>query len=183
MKKLPFALMACLLMCLLGSCLSDSSNDIDTDWRDANIAWWQTQLTNTSYYTRVEAPWDSATGVLMHWFNDTTLTKDNLKPLYTSMVDVKYHVSLYNGEPLDSSYLRTSPADSVYRTRLSSGVITGWPVAISKMHIGDSCQVIIPFSMGYGVSDYMTIKAYSMLVYNIKLVGIPAYETKDANYR
>ena len=108
--------------------------------------------------------------------HDTTQTKNNLKPKFTSMVDVKYHLRLYDGTPIDSSYLSTSPADSIFRCRLNSGVIEGWAVAIPKMHIGDSCRVLIPYNLGYGTTASGDIKPFSTLQFDIKLKGIPAYE-------
>jgi hypothetical protein len=163
------------------SCFKDDdvSSD-DAEWRDINVAWYEGQAALTEggskYYTAFTAPWDPAAEVLIHWFNDTTLTRNNLKPLYTSQVDVKYHLSLYDGTAVDSSYLSTTPADSIFRCRLNTGVIQGWAIAITKMHIGDSCRVIIPYNVGYGSTKAGDIKAYSTLQFHIKLKGIPAYE-------
>ncbi|MBR2147778.1 MAG: FKBP-type peptidyl-prolyl cis-trans isomerase [Muribaculaceae bacterium] len=92
------------------------------------------------------------------------------------MVDVKYHLRLYDGTPIDSSFLSTSPADSLFRCRLNTGVIEGWGIAIPRMHIGDSCRVIIPYNVGYGTKASGEIKPYSTLQFDIKLVGIPYYE-------
>ena len=165
------------------SCFKDDDEKIANDyaeWREANIAWFAAQTARieggTNYYTTVTAPWDPAAQVLIHWFNDTTKTKNNLKPKFSSMVDVKYFLRLYDGTPIDSSYLSTSPADSLFRCRLNSGVIEGWAIAIPKMHIGDSCRVIIPYIVGYGTTSSGDIKPFSTLQFDIKLVGIPKYE-------
>ena len=165
------------------SCLKDEDEKIAdeyAEWREANTAWYNEQAARTEggskYYTTVLAPWDPNAQVLIHWFNDTSKTKNNLKPKFTSMVDVKYFLRLYDGTAIDSSYLSTSPADSLFRCRLSSGVVEGWAIAIPKMHIGDSCRVIIPYNVGYGVSSTGDIKPFSTLQFDIKLVGIPKYE-------
>jgi len=164
------------------SCFSDNDDNSDEygDWMKANQAWYNEQEVLTvdgqRFYTTVTAPWDPAAEVLIHWFNDTNLTKNNLKPLYTSQVDVKYYLRLYDGTAIDSSYESTSPADSLFRCRLNSGVIEGWAIALPKMHIGDSCRVIIPYNVGYGTSTAGNINPYSTLQFDIKLVGIPAYE-------
>ena len=188
MKKFPMILMLCFLVAgIMTSCLdSDNTGDIDKDYLEANTNFYKAQASlknadGTDYYKVVTAAWDPTAQVLMHWFNDTTLTRDNLKPLYTSTVDVKYYGRYYNGAPLDSSYARTSPADSVFRTRLNGGIITGWAIALTRMHIGDSCRVVVPYSQGYGSTDYDLIKAGSTLVFDMKLVGIPAYETGKAS--
>ena len=163
------------------SCFFDDDDNLGkyADWYEANVAWYEQQANlmvgNQKFYTPVTAVWDPAAEVLMHWFNDTNLTKNNLKPSYSSQVDVKYHLRLYDGTAVDSSYLSTSPADSIYRTRLSS-VVEGWAIALTHMHIGDSCRVIVPYNVGYGSSGVNSIKPYSTLQFDIKLVGIPAYE-------
>lgn len=182
MKKLPFILIVAALMgVVFSSCFKDDDNiDKYADWYAANIDWYEAQLALTEggskYYTAYTAPWDPAAEVLIHWFNDTNKTKNNLKPLFTSMVDVKYHLRLYDGTPIDSSFLSTSPADSLFRCRLNTGVIEGWGIAIPRMHIGDSCRVIIPYNVGYGTKASGEIKPYSTLQFDIKLVGIPYYE-------
>ncbi len=170
---------------IVSSC---SSNNEDywseyAEWREANNAWIEAKAAQKTadgkdYYTKVVPSWNSQAYVLMHYYNDTMLTKDNLKPLYTSTCDVKYHGSLYNGTAFDSSYLSTQPADSLYRSYLPN-MVQGWSIALQKMHIGDSCQIIIPYSYGYGAASQGTIKPYSHLVFNIKLVGIPGYEKRE----
>jgi hypothetical protein len=182
MKKFPFIL---LIVTVLGgvftSCFKDEDvEDEYSEWYDQNLAWYEAQaaLTDGSgkYYTQVIAPWDPNAQVLMHWFNDTTKTKGNLKPKFTSTVDVKYYLRLFDGTAVDSSYLSTSPADSIFRCRLSSGVIEGWAIAVPKMHVGDSCRVIIPYNVGYGTTSSGNIKPFSTLQFDIKLVGISSYE-------
>ena len=184
MKKFPFIL---ILVMALGSvftsCFKNDDEKIADDyaeWREANTAWYKEQAARTeggkNYYTTVVAPWDPNAQVLIHWFNDTTKTKNNLKPKFSSMVDVKYFLRLYDGTPIDSSYLSTSPADSLFRCRLNSGVIEGWAIAIPKMHVGDSCRVIVPYNVGYGTTSSGEIKPFSTLQFDIKLVGIPKYE-------
>lgn len=181
MKRFPLILLAMMALgAVVSSCFFDNDEPSDTEWRDLNIAWYEEQAAltqgGTKFYTAFTAPWDPAAEVLIHWFNDTSKTQNNLKPLYTSMVDVKYHLSLYDGTPIDSSYLNITPGDSLFRCRLNSGVIEGWAIAITQMHIGDSCRVIIPYNVGYGTSSAGEIDPYSTLQFHIKLVGIPAYE-------
>ena len=185
MKKIPFIL---LIMMLLGgvatSCFFDKDEDNlkkYAEWNDINMAWYQGQAQLTEggklFYTAVTAPWDPAAEVLIHWFNDTNLTKDNLKPLYSSQVDVKYKLCLYDGTPVDSSFTSTSPADSLFRCRLNSGIIEGWAIAVPRMHIGDSCRIIVPYNVGYGSTGKGSdIQPYTTLQFDIKLVGIPKYE-------
>lgn len=152
------------------------------DWREANEQWLaeQAALTNpdgTPYYTKLVPVWDPAAYVLIHYFNDRSETEGRLSPLFTSTVDVKYHGRLYDDEPFDSSYLRTEPADSVYRTACNE-VIEGWSIALEDMRVGDTCEVLIPYQQGYGSTNSGVIKPYSALRFGIKLVGIPYYEVR-----
>ena len=64
--------------------------------------------------------------MLAHWFNDRKLTQGNLKPYYTSTVDVKYIGRLYNDEPFDSSYtLMADYGDSIFRTKVGRVIADG----------------------------------------------------------
>lgn len=163
------------------SCGGDDDSDIwdqYADYREANDAFMaeQTELTDAAgnkVYTRVVPAWNKNAYVLMRWFNDTTKTEGNLRPLYTSTVDVKYYGRTYENEPFDSSYLSLTPADSVVRFQLNS-VISGWAIAMERMHVGDTVEVLVPYPQGYGSSSQGTkIKPYSALKFNIKLVDIP----------
>ena len=139
---------------VLSSCFKDDADktaDEYAEWRETNTDWFEAQkilVENGKYYYKtVTAPWDPSAQVLIHWFNDTTKTQGNLKPKF-----------------------------SLFRCRLSSGVIEGWAIAVPHMHIGDSCRVLIPYSVGYGTTASGDIKPFSTLKFDIKLVGIPAYE-------
>ena len=172
--------MTIVAMSIMTSCLG--SDSVDTKYRDANTAYYEQQLnlkdeSGENYYSLVVSDWDPKASVLVHWYNDPTKTTGNISPLYSSTVDVKYKLTLYDGTAADSSYTSTSPADSVTRLSLT-GVVSGWPIALTKMHIGDSCRIVIPWSQGYGSSDYGDIKAYSTLILDLKLVGVPYYEAK-----
>lgn len=185
MKKFPlFIALITALCCTFTSCI-DGDNDIDTSWRDANLKFYQDQLQmkdsqGQAYYKLVVPSWDQNAQVLIHWYNNPEETAGNLSPLYTSTVDVKYKLSLYDGTAIDSSYnMHKSYGDSILRTGITTAsVISGWGIALTKMHIGDSCRVIVPYNQGYGTINYGSIKAYSTLVFDIKLVGIPYYEAK-----
>lgn len=173
---------------LAASFTSCNSGDSDTwedyaQWRKINQEWMneQADLLNedgTPVYTRVVPSWNENAYVLMRWHNDTTLTRENLRPLYTSTVDVKYIGRFYNDEPFDSSYVNVEFGDSIFRTRCSA-VIEGWTIALERTHVGDSVEVLIPYQQGYGATPMGTagtasfIKPYSALKFDIKLVDIP----------
>ena len=176
MKKfLYLVIMALVAITMLDSCLGKSIYDEYKDWRQANDAWYQQQEAS-GQYTKIIASWDPSAQVLMRWHNDTMLTKNNLKPLITSTVDVKYRLRLYNDSVVDSSYDIVSPADSIYRTMVNQ-TVEGWMMALTHMHVGDSCTVIVPYAQGYGstkMSDLLV--PYSTLIFDIKLVDIYKYK-------
>lgn len=174
-KLLSFAVVTLMLIPSLVSCFEDDTklwNQYEelyvnnTNWLIEQIE--KKDSNGELYYNLLTANWDSLAFVYIHYFNDTMLTKDNPQPYYTSTVEVKYRGQLYTGTVFDSTAV-----DSTYKTKLSS-VITGWNVALSNMHVGDSVQVIIPYHVAYGESGSATIPPYSNLLFDIKLVSIPA---------
>ena len=168
-------ILAVVALTMLDSCLGKTIYDEYKDWRENNDAWYSQQA-SSGQYTMVTAPWDPSANVLIHWHNDTMLTRNNLKPLITSTVDVKYHLRLFNGTPVDSSYNMTSPADSIYRS-VVNGNVEGWMIALTHMHVGDSCTVIVPYHQGYGSYKQNDILLpYSMLLFDMKLVDIYKYK-------
>lgn len=176
MKKFFYTVvMAVMAITMLDSCLGKTVFDEYKDWREANDEWYQQQMAS-GQYTKVTATWDPTATTLIRWHNDTMLTKDNLKPLITSTVDVKYHLRLYDGTPVDSSYYLSSPADSIYRSMVNQNV-EGWMIALTRMHVGDSCTIIVPYQQGYGSTKRSNVLLpYSMLVFDMKLVDIYKYK-------
>lgn len=181
MKKFfLFTFIGALAAGFISSCSSgDDSNDVwdeYKDYREANDAFMveQEALTDDNgnkVYTKVVPAWNENAYVLMRWFNDTTLTRENLTPIYTSTVDVKFYGRNYENEPFDSSYLSLQPADSVIRCQINS-VIPGWAIAMEKMHVGDTVEVIIPYAQAYGSTSRKGILPFSALKFNIKLVNV-----------
>lgn len=168
-----------LTSCSPGSDDDDTDKNIDKEWVAANEAYIASaeQLTDddgSPYYESVTAAWNSGATILMHYFNDRALTEGNLSPLLTSTVNVKYEGELIDGTAFDNSYSNT---DSLFTTNLTS-VVEGWAIALMQMHVGDSVRVVIPADAGYGSTATGSIPAYSTLVFNIKLVDIPHYETR-----
>ena len=176
MKKFLYTvIMAVVAITMLDSCLGKTVEDQYKSWREKNEEWYR-QQSASGQYTVVKAPWDPSAQVLMRWHNDTMQTRNNLKPLVSSTVDVKYQLNLYNDTLVDSSYDNTYPADSIYRT-VVNGNVEGWMIALTRMHVGDSCTVIVPYPQGYGstkMSDELL--PYSNLVFHMKLVDIYKYK-------
>lgn len=180
MKKLIFTFIFVIgLSTIIASCGDDGNSWTEySEWRNDNINWYlqQKDLKNpngTPYYSELNPAWYTNSGVLIHYFNDRRQTAGNLSPLLTSQVSVKYRGELYNGVVFDST--AATGADTV-RTFPLTGVVVGWKVALCDMHVGDSCDVILPYTMAYGAQGNTSISPYSSLKFSIKLVDIPAYE-------
>ena len=54
--------------------------------------------------------------------------------------------------------------------------MSGWAIGIPQMHCGDTVELIVPYGVGYGAQNTGTIKPYSNLRFNIRLVDIPYLE-------
>lgn len=182
MKKLLAA--AAALVLLTGACTSSddkSTWEEYTEWRNTNNAWLaqQQQRTNpdgTPYFKTVIPPWNTGSFVLMHYFNNRAETEGNLSPIYTSTVDVRYYVHLYDNTPVDSSVNATGAGKSgIYRSMLNN-LIPGWAVALSDMRCGDTAEVVIPYQLAYGEQSMGAMYPYSNLRFNIRLVDVYKYE-------
>lgn len=185
--KLRFPLLlivASLMAAFAAGCNENESEKIYNayeDWYHNNESWLKSEMSRTNddgtlYYNTIVPQWNTDAYVLIHYFNDRKLTEGNLTPLYTSVVDVCYHVGLYDGTPIDSSYTITSPRPGIYRTSLQD-VISGWTIAMEDMRVGDSAVVVIPYEQGYGTDNSIgSIPPYSNLVFHIKLDDIYTYE-------
>ena len=182
MKKFP---LLALFLLVLSACNLDPVRDVweyYEDWRNENNAWLaqqeaRTNADGTPYYQKVVPEFDRNAYVLIHYFTDRSATEGNLSPLISSTVDVKYKLLTCRGVGVASTYLLTSPADSVYRSVLSAN-ITGFQIALMAMNVGDSCEVVIPYQQAYSNSGKGTILPYSHLHYFLKLKDIYKYQKK-----
>ena len=181
LKHLPILLMLAAVPAI-NSCDDGDEPNSDSEWQKIN-AEWLANLENkrnpdgTPYYKRLVAPWDSRSYVLIHYFEPQHT--ENLRPLFTSTVDVRYKVYTCDNTGIDSSTTIIKPVPGALRVSLDSKeLIAGWPIAVTDMHVGDTCEVIVPYGMAYGVSGYMNVKPYSNLRFNLRLVDIPYYEVR-----
>lgn len=177
-RKLPFACL-CALSLLLTSCFHDD-DDKYKEWRMQNqqyvVDMQNLRENGEPVYTTIRPDWAPGNFVLMRWHNDRALTEKNLVPLYNSTCRVKYKASTIE-EAIDSSYNLTTWGDSLYQCKPSGAIIPGFSLALQNMHIGDSCTVVIPYFMAYDYAMTSKIKKpFTTLIYDIKLVSIPAYE-------
>lgn len=179
LKSLPIFAASLLLAGVAAGCNSDLPEDDSVEWNKRNLAFLETQEARTEdgkpYYTKISPDWAPSAYVLMRWHNDRSLTASNLQPLDNSTCYVKYALEDIDGNLLQDSYDMHSYGDSIYRCRPADNIVGFW-VALRNMHVGDSVTVLIPANAGYGSSASGKVKAYSTLVYHLKLQGVPAFE-------
>ena len=149
MKKLLFCLIAFVAFSVVVSCDDDDTWEKYEEWRKINKEWIAQQ---------------------------TILPGEDGKPYYTKIVP-SWNSQAYVLIKYFNDTMLTTPADSVFRTKLT-GVIEGWQIALMNMHIGDSCEIVIPSDQAYGSSGSRSIYPYSALKFHVKLVGIPGYYVK-----
>lgn len=164
------------------SCFKDDDPDINQvqDWKLLNEAYIldaeaRTNDDGSPYYEKIVPSWAPGTFTLIKWHNDRALTASALSPLDNSIIYMKYEVENINGAIIENSYNNHIYGDSIYRTSPSKMII-GVRAALPKMHVGDSVSLVLPASAAYGNLTNGSIKPYSTLKFNIKLVAIPGYE-------
>lgn len=184
MKKLLLAITTAICAAAgFTSCGGDDNWSAYEEWRKTNNDWYAEQLARknpdgTNYFTVVQPEWYPRSGVLIHYFNDRRLTEGNYQPMITSKVTVKYHGRLYDNTCFDST---STGSDSV-RTFTLSSTIVGWQIALTQMRVGDSCEIVLPYTQAYGTQGSVnstgvyTIPPYSALRFNIGLKAVPDYE-------
>ncbi len=106
-------------------------------------------------------------------------------PLYTDNVWAHYKgyllpsVSYPSGFVFDQSYYGDFNEQTAVPVELSvNTVVDGFSTALQNMHIGDYWKVYIPYQLGYGDTSSGNIPAYSMLIFEIRLV---AYARSDVD--
>ena len=98
-------------------------------------------------------------------------------PLYTDSVRVSYRGRLIPTANYPQGYVFDETYEGSYSrntTGIVDGVVSnfrdGFATALQHMHIGDRWRVFIPYQLGYGTSDYLTIPAYSVLIFDMALI-------------
>jgi len=99
-------------------------------------------------------------------------------PQRTDKVLVHYEGRLVDGTVFDAS-TKHGTEPSSFR---ADQVIKGWTEALTMMPVGSKWQLYIPYELAYGERNMGNIKPYSMLIFDVELVGIdkPKTEAKPA---
>ena len=99
---------------------------------------------------------------------------------FISMMLMFVQLGIFSGEYPDTAF--DIPSEFAVGGMLASGsgIIYGWSEILQYMRPpkggtdskGDFFRVYIPWSLAYGEDDYNDIKGYSLLVFDINLVGV-----------
>ncbi len=190
LRILPAVAALLLILGVTTGCNSDDDDNTTTtkvwdryaDWRKLNNDFFRTQRDSVGedgkvFYQSLIPEWNPQAEVLIHYFNDRAETAGNLQPMLTSTCDVIYKARLLNGVGVDSSYTMTEYGRGIARFNLNKN-IQGFAIALMDMHVGDSVQILLPYTLAYGASSQYTFPPFSNLVMNIRLVDIPYYEIR-----
>jgi FKBP-type peptidyl-prolyl cis-trans isomerase FklB len=88
-------------------------------------------------------------------------------PTTADTVVCNYRGSFLDGKVFDESYSRGTPIEFPV-----TGVIRGWTEILQLMPEGSKYKVYVPYTLGYGASDYGPIPGGSMLTFEIELIKV-----------
>jgi FKBP-type peptidyl-prolyl cis-trans isomerase FkpA len=91
------------------------------------------------------------------------------RPTVNDTVTLHYAGTLVDGTGFDSSYERGQPATFPLRR-----LIRAWQLAVPMMAVGDTIEIAVPSSMGYGPMGSGPIPGGATLLFKIELLGIPS---------
>ena len=182
MKNWKYILLAVILFPLVGmvsSCSKETTDEDEFDnWQtknDAVISQWASNSSYTKILTYTKDATTSGASNTDYIYVEVLETGSGTEsPLYTDTCRVAYRghfiptTSYPEGYVFDQSYM----GDFNWNTAgVASGAswVDGFSTALQNMHVGDRWRIRIPYTLGYGTSDYNSIPAYSNLVFEIAL--------------
>jgi FKBP-type peptidyl-prolyl cis-trans isomerase FklB len=89
------------------------------------------------------------------------------QPTAADTVTCHYRGTFLDGKGFDNSYDRGQPISFPL-----SGVIRGWTEGLQLMKTGSKYRFYIPYALGYGEFDYMSIPGGSLLIFEVELIDI-----------
>ena len=183
MKNLKYLLLAVILFPLVGivsSCSEETSAEENefANWQEKNEAVIDQWAANPAYrkiltYTKnADTPGLKNTDYIYVEVLEEGSGVET--PLFTDTCRVAYRghyiptASYAEGLVFDQSYLGDFKWERANTTNGASWV-DGFSTALQHMRVGDRWRVRIPYTLGYGVSDYNNIPGYSNLVFEVAL--------------
>ena len=179
-----------MLLFTVGAVVSCSESD---DIEDDEFVNWQAR--NEAYFATLE---DSLSRDGSAWKKIKIFTKDEetvttnadyiyikvleqgtgtTSPLYTDSVRVSYRGRLIPTVTYPQGYVFDETYEGNY-SRSTTGIVDnvvsnfrdGFATALQHMHKDDRWRIYIPYQLGYGTSDYLTIPAYSVMIFDLTLI-------------
>jgi FKBP-type peptidyl-prolyl cis-trans isomerase FkpA len=89
------------------------------------------------------------------------------RPSIRDTVTLHYEGTFVDGEVFDSSYQRNEPA-----TFPLQALIRAWQLAVPQMAVGDTIEIAVPSSLGYGPVGRGPIPGNATLLFRIELLAI-----------
>ena len=89
------------------------------------------------------------------------------KPAATDSVTCHYKGTFLDGSTFDESYSSGKPI-----TFALNGVIPGWTEGLQLMATGSKYKFYVPYNLGYGPYDYMSIPGGSLLTFEVELLNV-----------
>jgi FKBP-type peptidyl-prolyl cis-trans isomerase FklB len=105
----------------------------------------------------------TASGLQYEVINEGT----GIKPTGQDSVTCHYRGTFIDGKGFDNSYDRGEPI-----TFALGGVIKGWTEGLQLMSVGSKYKFYVPYQLGYGPSDYMSIPGGSVLIFEVELLDV-----------
>jgi FKBP-type peptidyl-prolyl cis-trans isomerase len=159
---------------------SCGDNPADDAWKNANTEAYNKIAADTAEYKDVRKflHGDEETGPFGVYFKELKKGGGTEYPLQTSSVEVLYSGKYYNGTYFDTG----TEYNGVPVTFSVGSTIRGFAFALQNMAVGDKWEIVIPYFLGYGATDYynsatgqIEIQGYTTLFFEVELVSITTY--------
>jgi FKBP-type peptidyl-prolyl cis-trans isomerase len=92
---------------------------------------------------------------------------NGISPAAIDTVTCHYRGTFIDGNGFDNSYDRGQPISFPL-----TGVIKGWTEGLQLMKIGAKYKFYVPYQLGYGEFDYMSIPGGSVLIFEVELIDV-----------
>jgi FKBP-type peptidyl-prolyl cis-trans isomerase FklB len=92
---------------------------------------------------------------------------NGVSPTAVDSVTCHYRGTFIDGKGFDNSYDRGQPISFSL-----TGVIKGWTEGLQLMKIGAKYKFYVPYQLGYGEYDYMSIPGGSVLIFEVELINV-----------
>jgi len=90
-----------------------------------------------------------------------------IKPTAVDTFVCHYKGTFLDGKQFDASYDRGQPL-----VLPVTSVIKGWTEGLQLMPVGSKYKFYIPYQLGYGPADYMSIPGGSVLIFEVELLDV-----------